>query len=730
MATANKDAGYADPAACATCHQQIADSYRQTGMGRSFSRPVSGPEAFSTHNTLYHKASDRYYTMVERDGKFYARRHQIGFAGKETNETEKQIDYVIGSGNHARTYAHRNGEGDLVEMPVSWYSEKGGYWAMSPGYDNPTQDDFRRPVAEDCLFCHNGYPGPGGRLAEGIDCQRCHGPGSAHVKEPGKSNIVNPARLGHDRQLDDCMQCHLETSSLRLPNAIRKYDREPFSYRPGEPLTDYELFFDHTPGSGFDDRFEVAHQAYRLRKSACFLQSQMTCSTCHDPHQALRGEQAINHYVAVCRNCHAASHSSGTSASGMPRGGSNCLDCHMWKRRTDDAVHVVMTDHYIQRRKPARDMLAALAEKPIVYQGEVVAYYPARSESELYTAVAQVRHESNLRAGIPQLQAAIETRKPDQPEYYFDLATAYSKAGRKDEAIHWYEEALRDRTDFHPALRELAATLALNGNLPRAIEVGEKAVGGSRPDTVALTNLANAYLHQGNPDRAKQILDQALSINPDLPDASNLLGLVWLRKDDKAKAESSFRNAINAQPDLAEPHNNLATLLAERGDYAQAAYHFQKAIAANPSYVDAHCGYAFLLALTRSFDKAVAEFEVAVRLDPNNAQLHADLADALLEKGRAAQGADEYRRAIELKPELAEAYLGLGNALLAQRKPAEAEQQFRLAIARNSEFYEAHLSLGMILTRNGNTAEARQHFQKAAESGDPGVREAALRGLR
>ena len=129
--------------------------------------------------------------MVERDGKFYERRHQIGFAGKETNEVEKQIDFVIGSGNHARTYAHRSSEGDLVELPVSWYSEKGGYWAMSPGYDNPTQDDFRRPVADDCLFCHNGYPGPGGRIAEGIDCQRCHGPGRAHVKAPGnRANIV------------------------------------------------------------------------------------------------------------------------------------------------------------------------------------------------------------------------------------------------------------------------------------------------------------------------------------------------------------------------------------------------------------------------------------------------------------------------------------------------------------------------------------------------------------
>jgi hypothetical protein len=124
-----------------------------------------------------------------RDGQWFQRRHQIGFEGKVTNAVETSIDYVIGSGNHARSYLHRTGGGRLIEMPVSWYTEKGGYWAMSPGYERPDQQDFRRPIAFSCLFCHNAYPastaGEEGvfpaELPEGIDCQRCHGPGLSHV---------------------------------------------------------------------------------------------------------------------------------------------------------------------------------------------------------------------------------------------------------------------------------------------------------------------------------------------------------------------------------------------------------------------------------------------------------------------------------------------------------------------------------------------------------------------
>ena len=49
-------------------------------------------------------------------------------------------------------------DGRLVQLPVSWYAERGGYWAMSPGYDRPAHLDFRRVIDAGCMSCHNGYP--------------------------------------------------------------------------------------------------------------------------------------------------------------------------------------------------------------------------------------------------------------------------------------------------------------------------------------------------------------------------------------------------------------------------------------------------------------------------------------------------------------------------------------------------------------------------------------------
>jgi hypothetical protein len=113
---------YVDPAVCAGCHQDIAKTYKLTGMGHSLYGPTAENtvEDYTTRNAVDHAASGLTYTMVERDGKYYQRRSEKGFGGHETNVIEQQIDYVIGSGNHARSYLHRTADGKRIELPVSW----------------------------------------------------------------------------------------------------------------------------------------------------------------------------------------------------------------------------------------------------------------------------------------------------------------------------------------------------------------------------------------------------------------------------------------------------------------------------------------------------------------------------------------------------------------------------------------------------------------------------------
>src|SRR5262249_22504095 len=151
--------------------------------------------------------------------------------------------------------------------------------------------------------------------------------------------------------------------------------------------------------------------------SACFRNSQMTCLTCHDPHQPSHGSGTTQRYVKVCQSCHETIKHS----IALPEA-NTCLDCHMPKRRTEDAVHVTMTDHYIQRLKPDRDLLAPLSESDNRLLGKVgvALYYPTEignvEQGELYLALAKVKEGSRGEAGVARLEQDVLRYKPPAAE--------------------------------------------------------------------------------------------------------------------------------------------------------------------------------------------------------------------------------------------------------------------------------------------------------------------------
>jgi hypothetical protein len=459
---------------CADCHPAIAASYAKTGMGRSFT------------------SADKARPYVGRP-----------------QDRKVQADYAFGSGDHAISYLHRTKDNKLIEMPSSWYSEKGGHWAPSPGYDRPNYPGFTRTIAYRCLFCHDAYPtlDPGhgdtegeavfpAKLPEGIECARCHGPGAAHMQaarggRPAaeiRAAIVNPARLTPDRQLDVCMQCHLETTSL-APFAVTRFDRRVFSYMPGEPLGDFIRYLDHAPGTGHDDKLELVSEAYRLRQSPCFLKSngRMTCTTCHNPH-----EEASGNTDRVCASCHEPHTQTGS-----------CVACHMPKRQASDAIHIAITDHRIARRPaPQLPLIEQHDGNTPPYTGEVVAYYPNPSA---------------------------KMRAAEMPEFYF-------RAGRFDDALKLAPDNWR--------------YLYGAGRAKQDVTLLERAWALAPWETNILHALGAAYFNANRLNDAIRAFRMAAERDPEDAAAFSNLGNMLQRAGDSAGAEKAFKEARRLLPEM------------------------------------------------------------------------------------------------------------------------------------------------------------------------------------
>jgi tetratricopeptide (TPR) repeat protein len=681
---------YVDAGICAGCHSQIAQNHLQTGMGRSLFRPKPSNtiEDYTKNNEFYHPLSDTYYSMILRDGDYYQRRRQVGFGGKETNVEESKIDYVIGSGNHARSYLHRTARGTLIELPLGWYSEKGGYWAMSPGFDS-RHPATRRLVSYECIFCHDGYPripsghdAPGsepvvsGELPEGIDCQRCHGPGGNHVREQTRASIVNPARLSPKLRMDLCMQCHLEPTSTAIPSLIRRFNRGPFSFSAGEPLDAFELAFDHAPGPQHDDKFEiVGSSAYRLRKSRCFLESKdaLTCETCHDPHRT----QSVRHYSEACRKCHATAVDA-LVAKGTHPAGADCVACHMPKRRTDDVVHVVMTDHLIQRRPPSRDLLAELAERhPTAaeeYRGEVVPYYPS---PPLYRALAQVLMKNNLGPGVAELARLVALQQPREPEWYIQLGDAWLANRDPVKAIAAYERATQLRPQSARALQSLARASRSAEALRRAIQIA--------PSDAAF------WYQSATLAWSIEKMQKAIALDPDLPGAYTTLAGFEAAAGQRDRAEAALREALRIDPYDAAAWDLAGRALAEKGQFPEALYDFEKAIHHRPDFAPYLYEYALTLSSASQFDRAQENVEAALRADPKLAEAHVLLGRLFVGKRQLPEAATEYSQALRLRPDFARVRLDLASVFAAQGDMRQAAEQLREA-AKSSDPEVARLA--------------------------------------
>ncbi|MCU1329927.1 MAG: tetratricopeptide repeat protein, partial [Bryobacterales bacterium] len=561
--------------------------------------------------------------VVSRGDRLFQRRFELTSQGTQTNVYEMEATHAVGSGNHARTWLHRSDAGEFTELPLTWYSQE-KRWAMSPGFDNPAPQDFTRIVDDRCLFCHNGYPSEAGKLAEGIDCQRCHGPGSRHIEiasagRAARSDIaaaiVNPRKLSAERQFDVCLQCHLETTSAPLPAIMLRFDREMNSFRPGEALSAYAVQFDDVSSA---NRFEIVNQGYRLRQSACFRESQgrLTCLTCHDPHQH---QTSAARYRSQCVSCH----SSVASAGHPDLQTSDCISCHMLKRRAQDVDHVVMTDHRIER-KPAN-----LPKTPAA-SGRPTLYFPAQlpePDAGLYLGAALIVGGADRRDGIAKMQKSLNPNSPAKATAV--LGEGYFAEGNSDRAIELFQQSL-----------------AKNPAAPKV-----------------RYNLGEALAQAGRSGEARVEYEQALRLRGAFPEAEYALANALIKTGDTASAIAHFQKAILLRPNYAEAHNNLGNLRANGGAFDEALRELTVAVQINPALTDAHINLARVLSAQHQLPAAIEEIRKAVSLNGRHAVARYNLAMLLQQTGSSLPAIAEYRRAVDIDPDFVEAHLRLAQAL-------------------------------------------------------------------
>ena len=457
-------------------------------------------------------------------------------AGKSASAT---LEWAFGAGVRGITPVGSI-DGQYFEHRVSWYTA-GDRAGLTMGHSGSAPANFQAALGQrlagdviaQCFDCH--ATDSKGDMRPGIECERCHDAGAAHVQAPSARNIQNPGGFSSQGLVQFCGQCH------RLPP------------------------------TQVDEQESIRFAPIGLMASRCFRQSnELSCLTCHDPHTNVNRD--AQYYAAKCMRCHANT----KAAANCPRAmGVDCLPCHMAKAKI--APYLTFTDHRIR----VSHLLAS--------QTFDVLKDPAKAVSE---AQAEIENNRKNLAGYLQLgQIFLEYSTPQPAVEIYSRALQLapdSLVARLGEGL-----ALKDVQRFDEAEKELKfclerdpgmvvafdslASLYLEANqYEKLAVVAQQYLETNAADYRGYYYLAAVKDHEKE-DRqaAKAMVRKAIGLNPDFAASFALLGKLLLQEDRDVEATRELEHAIRLRSDYTPAHLYLGNAYKKLGRPADAAREFQ-----------------------------------------------------------------------------------------------------------------------------------------------------------
>ena len=263
-----------------------------------------------------------------------------------------------------------------------------------------------------------------------------------------------------------------------------------------------------------------------------------------------------------------------------------------------------------------------------------------------------------------ELAVSVLSFKPDDPVARNLTGLGLQKAGRTDESIREFREAIRLRpSDWQPHYN-LGLALFNTGRFEEAVHAYEACLAIYPRSVAALHNLAIALRRQGKSAEASVRLRQAVALQPDLPDARFQLADALQESGQLEDAVREYASALQQWPDHGQGWNNygLALRRLRREADARAALENADRLIPNSPLVLMNLSASLeatgdLAGALRTLDRALAASG-----GPQSAALHNRAGLLSLRLGRQADAVAHFEAALRVRPDFAEARANLEKA--------------------------------------------------------------------
>jgi tetratricopeptide (TPR) repeat protein len=410
---------------------------------------------------------------------------------------------------------------------------------------------------------------------------------------------------------------------------------------------------------------------------------------------------------------------------------------------------------------PARVQLAALAERNGDWAGAIdqlralAAQRPGPSDA---IALAQALRRSGP-TGYIEAERVLVPLSGQNVDATIELGRLYSDAGRNDEAVKAYRDALAldprsstasyelgerlaaagDLKGAEQALRDAlrfddgntAARLALGrlyeGPLAQPAQADREygvALSQGVNDVNALVAIGDAAMQNANPGQAISAYTRATTLAPDNPLPQHRLAQAYLQTN-RLQAASDAEQQVLAQTGdtanaelralRAEALVTLGDVARRRADLPQASDYYAQALQLDPNLIAAQIGQGQVAVGQGQWGVALGYFEAAARLPGGDASAQAQfwLAEGLLRSGDLGRATTAYNQALAIQPTFPEALLGLAQVQYTQQNAAAAMETVQRSLGQRPAYAEALLFRGKLYQEQGQLDQALNSYNAA-----------------
>jgi tetratricopeptide (TPR) repeat protein len=345
--------------------------------------------------------------------------------------------------------------------------------------------------------------------------------------------------------------------------------------------------------------------------------------------------------------------------------------------------------------------------------------------ADAYGSLGQLYHAYEIFDAAEACYRNAARVKPDDYRWPHLLGYLHQQTGRLEEAVDFYDTALKARPDDHVVTVYLGDVyFRLNRRTEARLQF--QAALDTFP-AAARSRLGELALVEGRYKEAIRNFEGALERVPEATRIHYSLAMAYRGLGQLERAQTHLQQVgpgdirpvdplVESLQDLLRGERALAIQgrLAYQGQqYKDAAEAFAKAVEAAPTSATARVNLGTALARLGDTGSAIRELRAALRYDPENVGAHLNLGLLLAGEGRYADAVDHLRRVLDQAPENVDASHVLARSLIKLERTDEAITVLRQITSGDPTDEGTLLSLSILLSERARFAEARDLLDRA-----------------